>query len=92
MAEHAVSMSTQPSHRVAFAEVSWGELHEPGAYADRDTGDFYRVPLEAIGPVSPLITKQSLGGSRLLRLSGNPFVTTLEARMLCAECNVTPNF
>ena len=87
-----VTVSAQPSHRVAFMEVSWDEIHTPGAYVEQGSGDLYRVPQEAIGPASPLIKKQSLGASRLVRISANPFVTTLEARMLCAEVNILPNF
>ena len=92
MAEHTSSVSAQPSHRVAFSETTWDQINEPGAYVERGTGDLYRVPQEAIGPASPVIKKQSLGASRLVKLSGNPFLTTLEARMLCAEANIHPNF
>ncbi len=92
MAEQKTPVSVQPSHRLAFTELSWDEIHEPGAYVERGTGDLYRVPQEAIGPASPMIKKQSLGASRLVRISSNPFVTTLEARMLCAEVNIQPNF
>lgn len=92
LAEQKTPVSVQPSHRLAFTELSWDEIHEPGAYVERGTGDLYRVPQEAIGPASPMIKKQSLGASRLVRISSNPFVTTLEARMLCAEVNIQPNF
>lgn len=92
MTEQMAHQSAQPSQRIAFPEVTWDQLHEPGAYVERGTGDLYRVPQEAIGPASPLIRKQSLGASRLVRISPNPFVTTLEARMLCAEVNISPNF
>lgn len=34
---------------------------------------------------SPLIHKESLGASRLVQVSRNPFVTTLEARLRCAQ-------
>ena len=93
MAEkHTVTLSAQPSYRLAFTEVSWDEIHEPGAYVERGSDDLYRVPKEAIGPASPLIKKQSLGASRLVCISNNPYMTTLEARMLCAEVNINPNF
>lgn len=78
--------------KVAFSETTWDQISEPGAYVERGTGDLYRIPQEAIGPASPMIRKQSLGASRLVKLSSNPFVTTLEARMLCAEANIHPNF
>jgi hypothetical protein len=34
----------------------------------------------------------SAGALRLVQISPNPFVTTFEARMVCAENNVAPNF
>ncbi len=92
MADQMAQHSAQPSQRLAFTEVTWDQVHEAGAYVERGSGDLYRVPQEAIGPASPLIKKQSLGASRLVRISPNPFVTTLEARMLCAEANINPNF
>jgi hypothetical protein len=39
-----------------------------------------------------MIRKESAGASRLVQVSPNPFVTTFEARMVCAENNVAPNF
>lgn len=85
-------VSSQPSHRVSLPETTWDQVNEPGAYVEKGSGDLYRVPQEALGPASPVIKKQSLGASRLVKLSGNPFITTLEARMLCAEANIAPNF
>ena len=73
--------------------MEWaGRGGESRGGSGKGAGDLYRIPQEAIGSASPLIKKQSLGASRLVKLSGNPFVTTLEARMLCAEGNVHPNF
>ena len=57
------------------------------------TGDLFRIPKEAlIAGSSPLIRKESAGASRLVQISPNPFITTFEARMVCAEHNVAPNF
>jgi hypothetical protein len=51
------------------------------------------VPKEALIPgASPVIRKESHGASRLVQVSKNPFVTTLEARMIACEHNVEPNF
>jgi hypothetical protein len=45
------------------------------------TGDLYRIPKEAlVAGCSPVIRKESAGASRLVRLSANPFITTLQAR------------
>ncbi len=92
MAEHASSASAQPSQGVVFSETTWDQINEPGASVERGTGDLHRVAHEATGPASPMIKKQSLGASRLVKLSGNPFLRTLEARMLCAVANIHPNF
>ncbi|HEY7677446.1 MAG TPA: hypothetical protein VIG69_10260 [Candidatus Methylomirabilis sp.] len=93
MAEQAKMTSIGPHQREALPEVSWHDLSEPGAYVERGTGDLYRVPKEALIPgASPVIRKESLGASRLVQISRNPFVTTLEARMVACEHNIEPNF
>jgi len=93
MAEQAKMVTIEPQHRTSLPEVAWQELTEPGAYVERGTGDLYRVPKEAlIQGASPVIRKESLGASRLVRLSRNPFITTLEARMVACQHNIEPNF
>ncbi len=93
MGEMARMTSIEPQQREALREVSWRDIDEPGAYVERGTGDLYRVPKEALIPgASPLIRKESLGASRLVQLSRNPFITTLEARLVACEHNIEPNF
>ena len=89
----AKNVSVEPSFRTSLPEVSWDEIAEPGAYVERGSGDLYRVPKEALIPgASPVIHKESTGASRLVQVSKNPFVTTLEARLRCAQHNIEPNF
>ena len=77
----------------ALPELSWEEINEAGAYVEKGSGDLYRIPQEALSPgSSPIIQKQSSGASRFVQVSKNPFVTTLKARMICAEHNLEPNF
>ena len=91
--EMAGTRSVEPQQRFALPEVSWDELNEPGAYVERGSGDLYRVPQEALIPGgSPIIHKESQGASRLVKVSPNPFVTTLQARLRCAQHNIEPNF
>jgi hypothetical protein len=91
--EQVRNRSVQPQSRVTLAEVAWDELNEAGAYVERGSGDLYRVPKEALSPGgSPIIHKESAGASRLVQVSRNPFVTTLEARLCCAQHNIEPNF
>ena len=91
--EQVKTRSVEPHTRLALPEVNWDELNEPGAYVERGSGDVYRVPKEAIIPGgSSIIHKESAGSSRLVQVSKNLFVTTLEARLRCAQHNIDPNF
>jgi hypothetical protein len=93
MAVEAKTVSIEPQQRSRLLEVSWQDINEPGAYVELGTGDLFRVPKEAlIQGSSPLVRLESTGASRFMQVSKNPFVTTLEARMLCAEHNIAPNF
>jgi hypothetical protein len=93
MAESARMVSVEPQRRVMLPEVAWEGVSAPGAYVEVGTGDLYRIPKEALIPGnSPVIRKESAGASRLVQLSPNPFITTLQARMLACEHNIEPNF
>jgi len=93
MATEARTASVEPQHRTRLLEVSWQEINEAGAYVEVGSGDLYRIPKEAlIQGSSPLVRKESLGASSLMRVSKDPFITTFEARMVCAENNIQPNF
>ena len=91
--EQVRTKSVEPQQRYTLPECTWEELNEPGAYVERGSGDLYRIPKEALIPgASPIIHKESSGASRLAQISKNPFVTTLEARLRCAQHNIEPNF
>jgi hypothetical protein len=93
MGHDTQSISTKPQHRSVLPELAWDDINEPGAYVEVGAGDLYRIPQEAlVRGSSPMIRKQSIGASRFLRLSNDIAITTFEARMLCAENNVKPNF
>lgn len=63
------------------------------AYVEEGSGDLYWIPKEAlIKGGSPIVVKESRGASRLMQVSRDPFVTTLEARLRCAQHNIEPNF
>ncbi len=93
LSEEGRTVSVFPHQQRVLPEIAWEDLTEPGAYVERGTGDLYRIPKEALIPgASPIIVKQSMGGSRLVQLSKDPFMTTLQARLLCAEHNIQANF
>ena len=77
----------------SFHQLAWEEISEPGAYVEVATGSLYRVPQEGLlKGASPLIKKESSTGSQFVQISKNPFIISLEARMVCAEHNIQPNF
>ena len=91
--EEVMTQSVQSTRRSVLPETPWEEIHEPGAYVERGSGDLYRVPKEALIPgASPAIVKESRGASVLLKVSDDPFITTFKARLLCAQHNVEANF
>ena len=90
MAETKVT-TIQRQH--TLQQVAWDEISEPGAYVEVTSGALYRVPQEGLlKGASPLIRKESATASPFVQVSKNPFVLTLEARMICAEHNIQPNF
>ena len=87
------AVSIEPQHRVSYPEFSWQDIREPGAYVEKESGYLYRIPQEALlRGGSLLIRKQSYVTSRFVQISKNPYITTLEARMLACEYNIQPNF
>lgn len=93
MGQEAKMTSIEPRPTEWLPEVSWQDIREPGAYVEVGSGDLYRFPREALlQGASPLVRKDSAGASRFVKISSDPYITTLEARMICAEHNVKPNF
>lgn len=91
--QETLNPSAEGVHRSALPEFMWEDINEPGAYVERGSGDLYRIPKEAlIRGASPVVIKESAGASRLVLISKDPFVTTLEARLCCAQHNIQPNF
>lgn len=91
--QQAMNPSIEGEHRAPLPELNWEDVHEAGCYVERGSGDLYRIPKEALVPgASPVIVKESRGASRLTQISRDPFLTTLKARLLCAQHNIEPNF
>lgn len=86
--------------------LAWDEISEPGAYVEVSTGTLYRVPREVLMEgAAPLVEKQSESGpqlvrvdskpfvlSKFVRVSGNPYIFSLGARMICVEHDIQPRF
>ena len=83
----------QQAHRGRLPELSWQDINQPGAYVEVQSGELYRIPQEALlAGSSPLIRKESATATTFMQLSANPYITTHQARLTCAENNVLPQF
>jgi hypothetical protein len=90
---------TLPSNKQRpLPRLAWEEIVQPGAYVEISTGMLYRVPA---GGASPLVEPGSRPvraegepsrGSVFVRVSENPFIFSLGARMLCVAHDIRPAF
>ena len=79
-----------PQKLAQHQQVSWQNLNP---YVEAGTGNLYRFPPEPlIVGSSPVVRRENQDGGLLVQLSRDPFITSFEARMLAAECNIKPNF
>ncbi|MGH8642027.1 MAG: hypothetical protein ACRET6_09965 [Burkholderiales bacterium] len=69
------------------------EISEPGAYVNIATGALYRVPAGALHKrVSAATWKETADGSRFVLVSRNPYIISLEARIICAANDIRFDF
>jgi hypothetical protein len=69
------------------------EIREPGTYVDIATGALYRVPVRAlVKEASPALWQAMAAGSQFVQVSKNPYIISLEARIICAAHNIQFNF
>lgn len=73
--------------------LAWDEISEPGAYVDVATGRLYRVSRETLHKGElPVSGMDGAAGSQLVRVSRDPSIFPLGARIICARYNIQPNF
>jgi hypothetical protein len=88
-----VDYSIHPAHRVNLQEVNWCDLRDAGSYVAVETGNLFRFPQKAlISGISPIITLESRGGTRLVKLSSDPYEISPKLRVLAAQIGVKLNF
>jgi len=89
-----------------LARVAWEKINEPGAYVEVATGNLYRIPRESlVGGAFPLVEKAGAAApqpvragekpprdAQFVRVSGNPHIFSLGARMICVEHDIQPRF
>lgn len=86
-------MAEEKRKQLVLFECSWEEINQAGAYVSRDTGRLFRIPKEALAPgASPLIHQENREAEKFFKVSDDPYVPSLKARMVAAENNIQPNF
>ncbi len=86
-------MAEEKKKQLTLLECSWEEISHPGAYISRDTGRLFRIPKEALAPgASPIIHQENNEPEKFVKVSDDPYVLSLRARMVAAEYNIQPKF
>ncbi len=100
------SQTASRNRQQPLKRMAWTEISEPGAYVEISTGTLYRIPPQALaGGAEPLVEKQGESGSQLVRVdrepfvrskfvrvSGDPYIFPLGARMICLQNDIRPRF
>lgn len=72
---------------------TWKEIQDPGAYVDLATGELFRFSEKSLAPgSSPVIQRESILPSRLMKISDDPSMPSTTARMISIRLNIKPNF
>ena len=82
------------AERRSLRELAREEISEPGTYVDIVTGALYRVPARALleGALPASWKEMTAGGSQFVQVSKNPYIHSLEARIICAAHDIQFNF
>lgn len=68
-------------------------MRDPGSYVEVGSGNLFRIPQDAlVRGMRPIITMESRGASRLLKLTDDPYEITPKLRILAAQQGVKPKF
>ena len=74
-------------------QMPFEAINEPGTYVTNWSGHLLRIPEDALKPGrSPVI--EIMGNEQLFvtRISNDPFLPVMKARMLAADCDMMVNF
>jgi hypothetical protein len=100
------SQTTSRHRQQPLKPLAWTEINEPGAYVEVSTGTLYRIPPQALAEgTEPMVEKQTESGpqlvrvdwrplfrSKFVRVSDNPDIFLLGARMICIQHDIRPRF
>ncbi|HKA39125.1 MAG TPA: hypothetical protein VKD25_05125 [Burkholderiales bacterium] len=79
-------------HTRPLPEMPREEISEPGAYVDVATGALYRVPAQALVEGAPSALWEEMGAGSFVQVSRNPYIISVEARIICAAHDIRFEF
>jgi hypothetical protein len=92
----------QPRMHRPLERINWNDISEPGAYVEVATGTLYRVPQRG---AAPLVEQDGSGGSQpvpaealpphhsqFVKVSRDPYIFSLGARLICVDHDIRPRF
>jgi hypothetical protein len=79
-------------NRRSLPELAREEIREPGAYVEVATGALYRVPARALVDGAPPALWKEMAAGSFVQLSSNPYIVSVEARIICAAHDIHFNF
>lgn len=86
-------MAERKAATIGRNPLAWAEISEPGAYVDVTTGALYRVSHEVLRKRAfPAGDEGGATASQVVRVSADPSIFPLGARIICARYNIHPNF
>ena len=73
--------------------IGWRNVRQPGFYVSTRTGHGFRVSRDLLqGNVGPSMQVLEAEGNRFVRISGDPDVSSLAAKLLCVDRDIVPHF
>jgi hypothetical protein len=88
-----VTNASMARSTIEHGHLPFAEIQASGCYVSLNTGDLYRISAEALASRgSPLIKIVSKTGSLMTKIADDPWVPINEARRLCADADLHPNF
>jgi hypothetical protein len=73
--------------------IGWQNVREPGFYVSTRTGHGFRVSSDLLhGDNGPSMQVLEAEGNRFVRVSGDPHVSSMAAKLLCVDRDIVPHF
>ena len=81
------------AHFAYHVVIGWRNVREPGFYVSTRTGHGFRVSTDLLQTsAGPSMLVLEAEGNRFVRVSNDPYVSTMAAKLLCVDRDIVPRF